>query len=89
MQIGVLKEIKTLENRVALTPAGGVLEVSGDGVLMAPRGRSLADLPLLSWDAGPPAAALAEGSDILVIGRPITDADEPAAAVARLLDELR
>lgn len=35
-----------------------------------------------------PAQALAAGADILVIGRPITGADDPAAACRRILQEL-
>ena len=36
-----------------------------------------------------PAQALADGSDILVIGRPLTRADDPEAALAQVLDEMR
>jgi orotidine-5'-phosphate decarboxylase len=36
-----------------------------------------------------PAQAIAEGADILVIGRPITAADDPPAAARRIADELR
>lgn len=35
-----------------------------------------------------PHAAVAEGADYLVIGRPITHADSPAGALERILDEL-
>jgi orotidine-5'-phosphate decarboxylase len=35
-----------------------------------------------------PAQAMAAGADILVIGRPITGATDPAAACRRILDEL-
>ncbi len=36
-----------------------------------------------------PASAMAGGSNILVIGRPITRADDPAAAARRVLEEIR
>ena len=37
-----------------LAADGAALEVSGDGVVLAPRGTSLADLPLLSWASNVP-----------------------------------
>jgi orotidine-5'-phosphate decarboxylase len=37
----------------------------------------------------PPAAALREGADILVVGRPVTRAREPLAAAERILDDMR
>lgn len=48
-----------------------------------------------AWAAGDdqkrvvtPAAAIADGADILVIGRPVTRADDPAAASQRILREM-
>jgi orotidine-5'-phosphate decarboxylase len=38
--------------------------------------------------ATPPAEAVRLGADYLVIGRPITQADDPAAALARIADEI-
>jgi orotidine-5'-phosphate decarboxylase len=35
-----------------------------------------------------PAQAIAQGSDLLVIGRPIRDADDPAAAARKVIDEI-
>ena len=35
-----------------------------------------------------PIQAMKAGADYLVIGRPITQADEPAAAFGRICDEL-
>jgi orotidine-5'-phosphate decarboxylase len=35
-----------------------------------------------------PARAIAQGSDLLVIGRPIRDADDPAAAAQKVIDEI-
>ncbi|MCG6962218.1 MAG: orotidine-5'-phosphate decarboxylase [Acidobacteria bacterium] len=48
-----------------------------------------------AWAAGDdqkrivtPAAAIADGADVLVIGRPVTRADDPAAAAQRILQEM-
>lgn len=38
---------------------------------------------------GTPAAAVAAGADVLVVGRPVVQAADPAAAAAALADELR
>jgi len=38
--------------------------------------------------AATPAAALAAGADLLVVGRPITEADDPAAAARAILREM-
>ncbi len=59
----------TVEERsgaaLVLSPAGEAWEVSGDGVWLEPRGATLADLPLLSWE-GPPA------HEMLRAGAPVT-----------------
>lgn len=39
--------------------------------------------------SGTPAQAIAAGADYLVIGRPIIKSDDPAAAAARIIDEMR
>ena len=49
-----------------------------------PHGAASADQKRISS----PAAALAAGADILVIGRPITEAGDPAAAAAEILQSL-
>ncbi len=48
-----------------------------------------------AWAAGDdqkrivtPAAAMADGADVLVVGRPVTRADDPAAAAQRILQEM-
>lgn len=46
---------------LVLRPDGKALEVCGEGVLMSPRGRSLSDLPLLSWATTVPAGQVAAG----------------------------
>jgi orotidine-5'-phosphate decarboxylase len=38
---------------------------------------------------GTPASAIRDGSSVLVVGRPIRDAADPAAAARRILDEIR
>ncbi len=67
-------EVKVEEHAAValiLRPDAAALEVSEDGVLMSPRGRSLADLPLLSWeDVALMAAAPEAGGRLEVRGAP-------------------
>jgi orotidine-5'-phosphate decarboxylase len=39
--------------------------------------------------SGTPASAIAAGADYLVVGRPITQHDDPAAQAARIIDEMQ
>ena len=69
-------------------PLSGALDTTTDFKLIVPGIRP-------SWAASgdqkritTPAQARDDGADVLVIGRPITGADDPAAAAARITDEL-
>ena len=70
--------------------AGAIRRVCGPGFLIVTPGIRPA------WAAADdqrrivtPARAMAGGSDILVIGRPITRAGDPVAAARRVLDEVQ
>ena len=66
-----------------------VREACGPGFLVVtpgirPSGAALGD----QARAATPAAALAAGADYLVVGRPITEADDPAAAADAIVREM-
>jgi len=74
----------------APTDVSAIREACGPGILLVTPGVRP------DWAAkgdqkriATPAATLAAGADYLVIGRPITASDDPAAAATRILDELR
>ena len=69
--------------------AGAIKARCGDGFAcitpgVRPAGSAMQDQRRVST----PAAALADGADYLVIGRPITAAADPAAALASIQDEI-
>jgi orotidine-5'-phosphate decarboxylase len=64
----------------ALTGPAGVLVVPG----IRPEGADAGDQKRLAT----PAAALGAGASFLVVGRPITQAPEPAEATAAILNEM-
>ncbi|MBM3316585.1 MAG: FtsQ-type POTRA domain-containing protein [Candidatus Eisenbacteria bacterium] len=51
-------------------PEGRVLEAAEDGILLAPRGEALADLPLLTWAPGAQAALCTAGALLDLPGAP-------------------
>jgi cell division septal protein FtsQ len=53
-----------------LGPDGQALEVAADGMLMNTRGRCLADLPLISWDAAALGREPAAGEQLAAWGAP-------------------
>lgn len=57
-------------------------------VLVTPGVRPAGDAPDDQARVATPARAVADGADYLVVGRPITRADDPAAAADRIVDEI-
>jgi orotidine-5'-phosphate decarboxylase len=64
-------------------------EVGPDVVLITPGVRSAGASLHDQARVATPEQALADGADLLVVGRPITGADDPAAAAAALASSLR
>jgi orotidine-5'-phosphate decarboxylase len=62
-----------------IRPAGDMGAVAGDGLVANDDQRRVAT----------PAEAMARGASMLVVGRPITQADDPAKAAAGILAEMR
>ena len=70
--------------------AGALRQELGDEVLLVTPGiRSAEDEVGDQRRVVTPAAAIAAGSSMLVVGRPITRASDPAAAANRILEEIR
>ena len=67
---------------------GAVRRAHEDLFLVTPGIRPLASAAGDQSRVGTPAAAVSAGADLLVIGRPITAADDPAAALRAILDEI-
>ncbi len=69
---------------------GALRHVVGDNVTLVtpgirPSGAAVQD----QKRAASPKQAVADGADVLVVGRPITQADNPAAAAAAIKDEMK
>ncbi len=64
-------------------------ELGSDPLLVVPGVRPTGSEAADQRRVATPAAALAAGADLLVIGRPLTQAPDPADALARILDEMR
>jgi orotidine-5'-phosphate decarboxylase len=71
------RELRSLRQSVGPEP---VLVIPG----IRPSGSATDDQSRIAT----PAAALADGADYLVVGRPISQADEPREALLRILDEM-
>jgi orotidine-5'-phosphate decarboxylase len=70
--------------------AGALRRELGDEVLLVTPGiRSAGDAVGDQRRVMTPAAAIAAGASMLVVGRPITKASDPAAAANRILEEIR
>lgn len=68
--------------------AGKIREKHGPNLTLLTPGIRLADTDDDQNRVVTPAMAVAAGSDYLVVGRPITKADDPAAALERFLKEM-
>ena len=67
----------------------GVRGALGDDTfLVTPGIRALGNDPADQQRTATPKAAIEAGSDLLVVGRPIRDADDPRAAAGRIVDEV-
>jgi orotidine-5'-phosphate decarboxylase len=60
-----------------------------DFVVVTPGIRSTGDDAGDQVRTATPAEAVRAGSDFLVVGRPVLEATDPVAAVARILDEMK
>jgi hypothetical protein len=66
----VLEVVERSPVCMIVCPDGRALEVAEDGMLLPPRGGTLADLPVLTWGIGPPATALTAGALLDLPGGP-------------------
>jgi orotidine-5'-phosphate decarboxylase len=73
----------------AVPEAARLRRVAGDEALLVTPGiRRAADPAGDQQRTAPPAEAAAAGADLLVVGRPITEAADPAAVVSEILTEI-
>jgi orotidine-5'-phosphate decarboxylase len=73
----------------ALTDVAAVKALGPDLIAVVPGSRPAGAPTDDQARQGTPAEALAAGADLLVIGRPVTRADDPAAAAAAIVASLR
>ncbi len=91
LRLAILAHAAGIDGMVCSPEEAGILRSSlgREVMLVTPGIRSADDAIGDQKRVATPAAAISAGASMLVVGRPITKADDPPAAARRILDEIR